>query len=82
MAYFANGSVGDSYEYHWCNRCAHERDAEKGECCPIWMLHMLWNYDQARDADKQLALDLFIPRDGLVNMSCEMFVEKPPPLVR
>ena len=76
MGYFANGTEGDCYEAAYCNNCIHQKDADKGECCPILLLHLLWNYDQQSDEDKALALDLFIPRDGIANKPCEMFISK------
>ena len=77
MAYFANGSEGDCYEAAYCNRCIHQRDADKGECCPVLMLHLLWNYEQHSNEDKALALNLLIPREGITNNPCEMFVPRP-----
>lgn len=76
MAYFANGEEGDMYEELYCSRCAHRRDPEQGECCPVLMLHLLWNYEQCDgDGHKGMALGLFIPREGTTNQQCEMFVE-------
>ena len=77
MGYFANGSEGSCYETQYCDRCIHKRGAEQGECCPVWMLHLLWNGDSIED--RELALDLFIPREGCHNKRCEMFVEESKP---
>ena len=73
MAYFANGTQGQIYEDQYCARCVHslDKDANKGECCPVLMLHLLWNGDKIED--RELALDLFIPREGIVNKECSMF---------
>ena len=70
MAYFPNGTSGDLYEAEYCSRCVH-MDPQTG--CPILMLHLLWNYEQLTDHDKQTALDLFIPREGVHNGACVMF---------
>ena len=76
MAYFANGTEGQIYEDHYCARCIHSlgHDANKGECCPVLLLHLLWNGDKIED--RELALDLFIPREGIHNKQCEMFVDE------
>jgi hypothetical protein len=78
MAYFANGTEGNIYEAQYCNRCAHRKDPSKGECCPILMLHLLWNGDTEKD--RELALDLFIPREGTWNKACTMFVKHTTPM--
>jgi len=75
MAYFANGSEGDAYETAYCARCRYQldKDPDKGECCPVLMLHLLWNYDQDAEPDKKLALELFIPQHGTIPTQCTMF---------
>jgi len=71
MGYFSNSTEGHIYEHDYCNRCQHE-DREKG--CPVWNLHLLWNYDQNSDTIKELVLDLFIPRaENGFNEQCVMF---------
>lgn len=79
MAYFSNGTEGDLYYERWCERCIHQ-----GGCsdpyCPIWELHLIWNYDAcepktAVDVTKKAALEAFIPREGIGNGQCKMFVE-------
>ena len=78
MAYFSNGTEGSIYEAQYCDKCIHRKDANKGECCPVLMLHLLWNGDT--EEDRELALDLFIPRKGIVNEACTMFVEHTAPM--
>lgn len=76
MGRFANGMMGDCYEADNCNSCWHGADKEKG--CPVWLLHLLWNYDQKDGDDKTLALETFIPTTGapLWNKKCTMFIPK------
>ena len=74
MGYFPNGTAGEIYYDQWCSRCIHEREMREGSDgpgCPIWAAHLLWNYDDKR---KEF-LDWFIPRDGLHNEQCKMFVK-------
>ena len=44
MAYFPNGTAGMEYESHYCFHCIHF-GPEEGPGCPIWGLHLDWNYD-------------------------------------
>jgi len=71
--YFSNGTEGEMFYERNCARCIH--DTEQG--CPVWALHLLWNYDAVgRDADqdKRMALDMFIPRDDPTVATCNMLV--------
>ena len=87
MGYFSNGTEGRDYQARYCYRCVNYRDLGdgRGEGCPIWDLHQLWNYDPGTPrerlvaATKDRALDQFIPRskDGLTNEQCKMFLEIP-----
>lgn len=70
MGYFSNGTEGMMYEETYCRRCIHVGPAE-GPGCPIWLAHLLHNYDD----EAQPILDLFIPREGIENLECKMFVE-------
>ena len=93
MGYFANGTEGDVYYAKYCANCRHDNlDQDQG--CPIWGLHLLWNYDQVdgpfdyavepMEMNEQnimrVALDSFIPmsEDGLENLECKMFCPRPP----
>lgn len=71
MAYFANGTEGETYEHNVCSRCAHYGDETK--MCPVWELHLLFNYDQNKDEQLTLVLDTLIPRKGIHNDLCSMF---------
>jgi len=73
----ANGTDGDSYEARYCAYCLHYSQAE-GECCPVLMLHLLWNYEQHNADDpvsllKHQALEQFIPTDDAQNQPCRMW---------
>lgn len=48
MGYFSNGSEGLDFQGQFCFQCVNWRDLDdgRGEGCPIWDLHLLWNYDQ------------------------------------
>lgn len=72
MGYFANGTEGMMYQAVYCDRCVHDRDND----CPILALHFLWNYDQNRDKEKKMVLDMFIPQKGIENEQCKMFRPK------
>lgn len=75
MGYFSNGTDGEIYFEQYCSKCVHESD---GRQCPIWDMHMLWNYEGNKNADKKFALDMFIPRDEKgYNQKCKMFAYKP-----
>lgn len=77
MGYFANGSEGSGYEEEYCDKCIHNT-GEMG--CPIWGLHLLFNYDQNKKTPEgeaiAVVLDTLIPRskDDLDNEQCSMFV--------
>lgn len=75
MAYFSNGIEGDTYEAHYCQRCIHYAEG----LCPVLMLHGLWNYDavgKGADPNKALVLNVLIPRKGIENLQCTMFIPK------
>ena len=70
MGYFSNGAEGDIYHNRYCDKCAHDNG------CQVMFLHMLWNYEQQENNDKQIVLDIFIPRDAKGrNLACSMFVK-------
>lgn len=77
MAYFSNGTEGEAYEGNICERCAHYKDGGDGETCPVWMVHLLYNYS-AEGSETQAILDTLIPRRGIYNDLCAMFVPSKP----
>lgn len=88
MAYFPNGTSGMMYQ-NLCENCWNWRDLDDGRGfgCPIWDLHMLWNYDQIEHSLHRIkkakakivkeALEHFIPtrEDGFPDQ-CKMFLSK------
>lgn len=80
MGYFANGSEGECYQDRWCVRCVHWKDEGdgRGEGCPVYDLHILYNYDQLKKDSTRRALEMFIPtaEGGIGNGQCRMFWER------
>jgi hypothetical protein len=73
MGYFSNGTEGLIYQENYCMCCVHN-GPEDGPGCPIWLLHLMHNYEK----DMKPTLDLFIPRnDNCGNGECVMFVSLP-----
>ena len=66
MGYFSNGSEGLDYKDRYCERCVHN-----GIPCPVWGLHLAWNYR----LEQRGILDSFIPVAGITNGQCRMFHE-------
>lgn len=71
MGYFPNSDAGLAYEAQYCDRCVHQKPDNGG--CAVWLAHMLFNYGTADQAE---VLNVLIPRDGIVNLQCRMFVAK------
>lgn len=67
MGYFSNGTEGMMYEDQYCSKCQHQGD------CAVWDAHMIFNYDECNKKDS--LLHFFIPRDGIRNERCKMFIE-------
>lgn len=76
MGYFSSGSEGMDYELQFCAKCAHSRE---DEMCPVWEVHLLFNYEECNNTT---ILDTLIPRspNGLSNGECRMFLAKVPVL--
>lgn len=81
MGYFSNGTEGDFYRSAWCERCVNWRDEHdgRGDGCPIWDLHILYNYDQLKKSSLERALSSLIPREGIENGQCRLFWERGKP---
>ena len=73
MGYFANGSEGEAYEARYCDRCAHQKNAD-GTGCAVWALHLIHNYEGGRI---QVLLDELIPQQDGRNLACLMFFVRP-----
>jgi hypothetical protein len=80
MGYFSNGTEGDKYEERYCNNCAREILIHKGEehGCPIWFMHMMYNYEECNNKDSML--HKMIPIESNKHRSfcgkCNFFLEK------
>ena len=70
MGYFSNGTEGVMYQEKWCERCVHDIDHD----CAVWTLQLLHNYNAV--ATPAHPIHTLIPRDGIGNGECRMFVEK------
>lgn len=68
MGYFSNGTEGILYEEDYCDRCLHQ------EGCPVWDAHLLYSYRDCNDETS--ILHMLIPKLGISNGQCLMFVDK------
>lgn len=75
MGYFSNGTEGEMYREKYCERCVHDGHGENN--CPVWSLHLLHNYDQNENETLKALLDELIPREGICNQQCRMFIPLP-----
>lgn len=75
MGYFSNGTEGMAYEAQWCNKCVHQGN------CAVWLLHMLYNYDECNNKDSMLHELIPRSKDGLSNEKCTMFHEGKSPVI-
>lgn len=71
MGYFSNGTEGELYYEDYCSRCVHN----KNEDCPIWDAHLLFSYRDCNNPES--ILHMLIPRDGVENKACRLFLENP-----
>lgn len=70
MGYFSNGTEGMAYEEEWCARCVHQ------DGCEVWLVHILFNYDECNNPKSILHRLIPLSDDGLGNKQCRMFFEK------
>jgi hypothetical protein len=76
MGYFSNGAEAEIYEEMYCRRCVHGQDHDTG--CPVFNLHFLYSYELCNEPMSnpgKVALQMLIPREGIVNKQCTMFHE-------
>ena len=76
MGYFSNGTEGECYFEDYCSKCVHNGDGD-GPMCPVWLLHLEFNYDECNKPES--FLHRLIPRTegGLSNGECKMFLAAP-----
>lgn len=64
MAYFSNGSEGMDYCARYCDRCIHQNGQDGESGCPVWLLHLLYAYDECNGTGNAKAmLDALIPME-------------------
>lgn len=62
MAYFSNGTEGMDYCAQWCDRCVHQNGADGKSGCPVWLVHLLYAYEECNSKSNAKAmLDTLIP---------------------
>lgn len=74
MAYFSNGTDGMMYYERYCSRCQWDKDQK----CPIWMAHLIHNYEECNKEDS--VLHMLIPRKkapDFGNEECFFFQPEP-----
>ena len=81
MGYFSNGTEWEIWANKNCHQCQHEPDDYENDPVggPIEFLHIMWNYDAVNDREtdpRPFALDCLIPRKGIHNDQCKMFISK------
>ena len=79
MAYFYCGTEGVDYQARYCRRCVNRRDIGdgRGEGCPVFDVHFLYNSAQNRNPELREALAVLIPhKDGEHPGECAMFLAK------
>ena len=72
MGYFSNGTEGSLYQEQYCSRCVHDEHND----CPVWLVHMLYNYEDADNPDSILHILIPLDKNGN-NEQCKLFVKKP-----
>jgi hypothetical protein len=71
MGYFSNGTEGEIYYEDFCSKCLHEHGRRH---CAVWMAHLAKNYGECNNKDS--ILHMLIPREGIKNSKCLMFIDK------
>lgn len=74
MGYFSNGTEGMDYELRYCDNCVHQNGPDGTTGCAVWLAHSLYNYKECNNPES--ILHLLIPRVGLGNDQCRMFLQK------
>jgi hypothetical protein len=74
MAYFPNGTAGDVFREHYCDRCKWDKD----QSCPIWAAHLMYNYDECNNDKSILHMLISMTKDGLYADECYFFEHQEP----
>jgi hypothetical protein len=84
MGFFANGTEGQIFQELYCEKCINyrKREGESTEGCPIWDLHLLFNYKQFGSKECKEMLEFLIKLEKvdtehgeIKTNSCTMFME-------
>ena len=75
MGYFSNGSEGEAFQSRLCVKCVHHNNDPDDDACPVWMAHLMFNYDQHNNEAVGHILDVLMPRNGIRN-DCAMFISR------
>lgn len=70
MGYFPNGTSAEIYQSTYCAHCRNADPEHLG--CAVWDAHMIHNYAECTNDDS--ILHMLIPRDGIENKVCAMFL--------
>ena len=73
MGYFSNGTEGLIIRSSFATAVS----TTFGQDCPVWLAHMLHNYKECNNEDS--ILHLLIPRKGITNGQCLMFLPRTKP---
>jgi len=73
MGYFPNGTEGELYHAAYCAKCIHRNGHDGKGYCAVMAAHILHNYNECNNPDS--ILNELIPREGIENGRCRMFVE-------
>lgn len=80
MACFVNSTESAHYQSQYCDRCQNWRDNGEAPGCPVWDLHLLWNYEQMEalgvSVTKREGLEVFIPGHDDRPQACRMFLKR------
>lgn len=77
MAYFPNSTSWEFWAQDNCFKCVHWPKTDDDAPCPVEMAHMLYNYKQGDDGEDcpvRTMLDMLIPRKGIENEQCALFL--------
>lgn len=72
MGYFSNGTEEMMYREKYCDRCVHDKNQD----CPVLLLHLLHNYEEANKPESMLHVLIPLRDDPYdSNGQCKMFIE-------
>ena len=66
MGYFSSGSEAEEFEDTVCIDCVRHGD------CPVWSMHMIYNYDECNNKDSLLHKMIPVDEDTFCR-SCNFF---------